>query len=224
MPSSGLAMPCVCLQGPAAHERDDVYRCVDRLLQLLTECDDPNQLALGLLHYSYCRYDAAHAAFKLAAEEGDPAGQFSWALMLESEALRDSQGSLAEAARYYRLAATQGLALAQFQLGVMLESGEIAADPDWVEPLANAVMYYRLAAGQGLGLALYNLASCYSNGVGVEQSLGMARTYFAQAGAHGFQGDAELEIALLDARIAADEVERRGTGLDRSCAVLVDSD
>jgi len=223
MPSSGLAMPCVCLQGPAAHERDDVYRCVDRLLQLLTECDDPNQLALGLLHYSYCRYDAAHAAFKLAAEEGDPAGQFSWGLMLESEALRDSQGSLAEAARYYRLAATQGLALAQFQLGVMLESGEIAADPDWVEPLANAVMYYRLAAGQGLGLALYNLASCYSKGVGVERSLGMARTYFAQAGAHG-QGDAELEIALLDARIAADEVERRGTGLDRSCAVLVDSD
>jgi TPR repeat protein len=219
MPSSGLALPCVCLQAPAAHERDDVYRCVDRLLQLLTERDDPNQLALGLLHYSECRYDAARAAFKLAAESGDPAGQFSWALMLESEAMRESPGSLGEAERYYRLAATQGHALAQFQLGVMLESGEIAADADWAEPLANAVMYYRLAANQGLGLALYNLASCYSNGVGVERSLGMARTYFAQAGARG-QGEAEREIALLD----ADEIERRGTGLDSTCPVSVDSD
>ncbi len=134
-------------------------------------------------------------------------------------------GSSGEAERYYRLAARQGLALAQFQLGVMIECGEIAADADWVDPLANAVMYYLFAASQGLGLALYNLASCYSNGVGVEQSLGMARTYLAQAGAHG-QGDAEREIALLDApgRIAADEVERRGTGLDSTCAVPVDSD
>jgi TPR repeat protein len=223
MPSSGLAMPCVCLQATAAHEREDVHRCVDRLLQLLTEGDDPNPLALGLLHYCDCNYPAAHAAFKLAAEDGDAAAQFSWALMLESEALRDSPGSSGEAERYYRLAARQGLALAQFQLGVMMENGEIAADADWVDPLANAVMYYHLAASQGLGLALYSLASCYSNGVGVERSLGVARTYFAQAGAHG-QGDAEHEIALLDARIAADEVERRGTGLDRSCAVLVDSD
>ena len=193
------------------------------MLELLTERDDPDPLALGLLRYREGDDAAAFAAFKTAAEEGDAAGQFSWALMLESVGLRDSPGSRAEAARYYRLAAQQGLPLAQFQLGVMLEWGEIDADDDWANPLANAVMYYHLAASRGLGLAFYNLASCYLNGVGVQRSLGTARTCLVEAAAHG-HGDAEREIAPLDALLAADEVERRGTGRDNTCPISVDSE
>ena len=48
-----------------------------------------------------------------------------------------------EAARYYRLAAEQGVAEAQFHLGCCYERGEGVAQ-DWAE----AVRYYRLAAAQ----------------------------------------------------------------------------
>ena len=222
----------------------DVYRCVQLLLELLTSRDPPDYLALGLLRYREWAWADAHAAFELAAEEGDAASPFAWALMLESKELCDLPGSREKAARYYRLAAEQGLALAQLQMGVMLESGEIDADDDdWADPLEHAVMYYRAAVSQGVRAAFYNLGSCYLNGVGVKQSLGMARWYFAEAAARGY-GDAEREIAPLDALIAADEVVIvvsdsdsettataacavwRGTGLgyDNTCPVSVDSD
>lgn len=166
---------------------------------------------------------------------GDPAGQFSWGLMLESEALRDLPGSLAEAARYYWLSAAQGFALAQFQVAVMLELGEAEADFDAVDRLVDAVSYYRAAGRQGLGLAWNNLAFCYRDGCGVAQSLSSARWYLREAIEDGYVDyvDAEREIARLDALIAADEVliavpdsdsdsETRGFGLgyDFSCPVM----
>ena len=166
---------------------------------------------------------------------GDPAGQFSWGLMLESEALRDLPGSLAEAARYYWLSAAQGFALAQNQVAVMLDLGEAEADFDAADRLVDAVSYYRAAGRQGLGLAWKNLALCYLEGCGVEQSLSSARWYLREAIEDGYVDyvDAEREIARLDARIAADQVliavpdsdsdsETRGFGLGYafSCPVM----
>jgi hypothetical protein len=58
-----------------------------------------------------------------------------------------------EAVRYYRLAAEQGLARAQFHLGKCLQSGDGVAQ-DWVE----AVRYYRLAAAQVDALSAEQLA------------------------------------------------------------------
>jgi TPR repeat protein len=63
------------------------------------------------------------------------------------------------AAKYYRLAADQGLALAQNALGVMLNTGDGVAQ-DYVE----AEKYYRLAAVQGDAAALCNLGGMYSSG------------------------------------------------------------
>ena len=57
-----------------------------------------------------------------------------------------------EAVRWYRLAAEQGLALAQYNLGVMYDNGEGVPEDD-----VEAVRWYRLAAEQGLALAQYNL-------------------------------------------------------------------
>ena len=50
----------------------------------------------------------------------------------------------AEAVRWYRLAADQGLAIAQNNLGWMYDNGEGVAEDD-----AEAVRWYRLAADQG---------------------------------------------------------------------------
>jgi len=230
-------MPFVPFQ-EAVDGQPDVHRCVARLLDLLTARVPPDPLALGFLLYRVGTVAAAHDAFRAAAVAGNPAGQFSWGLMLESEALRDLPGSLAEAARYYWLSALQGFALAQFQIAVMLEQGEAEADFDAADQLVNAVSYYRAAGRQGLGIAWNNLAFCYLEGCGVMQSLSSARWYFREAIADGYVDhvDAEREIALLDARIAADQVliavpdsnsdsETRGFGLgyDFSCPVMFES-
>jgi TPR repeat protein len=50
----------------------------------------------------------------------------------------------AEAVRWYRLAAAQGVAVAQCNLGFMFEKGRGVAQDD-----AEAVRWYRLAAAQG---------------------------------------------------------------------------
>jgi TPR repeat protein len=50
----------------------------------------------------------------------------------------------AEALRLYRLAAAQGYAMAQYNVGVMFENGEGVA-----QDRAEAVRWYRLAAAQG---------------------------------------------------------------------------
>jgi TPR repeat protein len=54
----------------------------------------------------------------------------------------------AEAVKWYRLAAEQGLASAQSRLGLMYDNGEGVSEDD-----AEAVKWYRLAAGQGLASA-----------------------------------------------------------------------
>ena len=234
-PCTLWARHALCDFQETADGDSDVYRCVQRLLELLAARDPPDHLALGFLRYREWNWEAAHAAFALAAESGCPAGQFSRAVVLESEQLRDSPGSRAAATRYYKRAAAQGFALAQFQLGVMTELGECETDDDDAPNApGNAVSYYRAAGCQGLGVAWYYLASCYLDGVGVEQSLASARSYFVEAAAHGYVG-AESEIAELDVRLAEEGViagwdsdsesataVTRGVGLgyDSTCAVM----
>ena len=68
----------------------------------------------------------------------------------------------AEAVKWYRLAAEQGDALAQNNLGAMYDNGE-GVPQDYAE----AVKWYRLAAEQGYALAQNNLGLMYEDGHGV---------------------------------------------------------
>ena len=70
----------------------------------------------------------------------------------------------AEAVRWFRLAAEQGTARAQFNLGVMYDNGEGVPEDD-----AEAVRWYRLAAEQGYAAAQLNLGVMYANGEGVPE-------------------------------------------------------
>ena len=68
-----------------------------------------------------------------------------------------------EAVRWYRLAADQGLAVAQFNLGFAFANGTGVAKDD-----SEAVRWFRLAAADhGLASAQYNLGCSFQNGVGV---------------------------------------------------------
>ena len=65
----------------------------------------------------------------------------------------------AEAVRWYRLAADQGDADAQLNLGVMYDNGRGVLKDE-----AEAVRWYRLAADQGDAAAQFNLGNMYAKG------------------------------------------------------------
>ena len=86
----------------------------------------------------------------------------------------------AEAVRWYRLAAEQGHASAQNNLGLMYAEGNGVPEDD-----AEAVRWYRLAAEHGHALAQTNLGFMYGNGDGVPEDLVLAYMWFNLSAAQG---------------------------------------
>jgi TPR repeat protein len=87
----------------------------------------------------------------------------------------------AEAVRLYRLAAEQGHAAAQFNLGSMFEDGQGVA-----QDYAEAVRLYRLAAEQGHAAAQNILGSMFEDGQGVAQDYAEAVRLYRLAAEQGF--------------------------------------
>ena len=81
--------------------------------------------------------------------------------------------------KWYRLAADQGYASAQYNLGVSYANGEGV-----VQDYREAVKWYRLAADQGHAKAQRRLGLCYSVGKGVAQDFGEAYFWFLLAAAN----------------------------------------
>jgi uncharacterized protein len=91
-----------------------------------------------------------------------------------------------EAVKWYRLAAAQGYAPAEYRLGLAHEKGQ-GVPQDYHE----AVKWYRLAAAQGSEFAQVNLGVMYTKGRGVPQDLVRAHMWFSLAAAalSGDSGD-----------------------------------
>jgi len=85
--------------------------------------------------------------------------------------------------KWYRLAAHQGHAGAQYDLGVMYDNGQGVA-----QNYAEALKWLRLAADQGHAGAQFGLGVMYANGQGVAQNYVQAHMWFNLAAA---QGDAK---------------------------------
>ena len=85
--------------------------------------------------------------------------------------------------RFYRLAADQGYALAQTNLGICYSTG-LGVTQSHTE----AVRYFRLAVAKGEGLGLTSLGKCYFNGHGVVKDDKEALRLFHLA--------AEMEICM----------------------------
>ena len=115
--------------------------------------------------------------FHSRAMQGDAAAQFVLGLTYQyDEGLQD----YAEAARWYRRAAEQGLAQAQNQLGAMYALGQGVPQDD-----AEAVRLYRSAAEQGLASAQSNLGVMYASGLGVLQDYVEAVRWYRLAAQQG---------------------------------------
>ena len=98
---------------------------------------------------------------------------------------------VAEAVRWFRLAADQGLVYAQRNLGWMYENGN-GVLKDAVE----AVRWYRRAADQGDAMAQGNLGLMYIAGSRVPRDIVTAHMWLNIASANGWEPAAELRDSL----------------------------
>ena len=95
-----------------------------------------------------------------------------------------------EAVKWYRMAAEQNFAQAQYDLGSCYSTGQGIAKDD-----TEAVKCYRKAADQNLAQAQYNLGVCYHDGVGVMQDYAQAVEWFRKAANRGL-ADAQYNLGL----------------------------
>jgi uncharacterized protein len=114
------------------------------------------------------------------------------------------RGNYAEAVRWYRLAAEQGFADAQNELGVMYELG-LGVGKSYTE----AFRWYRQAAEQGLAVAQSNLGFMYSNGNGVPENDTEAARWYRLAAEQGY-AQAQVNLGVLYRKgngVPADDTE-----------------
>lgn len=103
---------------------------------------------------------------------------------------KSAPNSLAEAAKWYALAASGGDAGAQYSLGRAYEEGlGVRQDP------LESVRWYTLSARQGYELAQSQLAYAYQHGIGVNQDLSEAFRWYSEA-SKGGDADAAMEVGL----------------------------
>ena len=91
------------------------------------------------------------------------------------------QGKYDDAYSWLLKAAEQGVAGAQFNLGVCYANGQ-GVEQNYTE----AVKWYRKAAEQGVAGTQFNLGVCYANGQGVEQSYSEAVKWYRKAANQGY--------------------------------------
>jgi TPR repeat protein len=87
----------------------------------------------------------------------------------------------AQAVAFFRLAAAQGLDLAQCQLGIILQSGYCV-----VRDRTEGLRMLHLAAAQGYPEALNEIAECYEHGCGVAADVAEAIRWFRRAQSAGY--------------------------------------
>ena len=119
------------------------------------------------------------------AEQGDAEAQMKVGLAF------DGMEDFEEAARWYALAAEQGVSEAQNNLGVLYKDGQ-GVGQDFEE----AARWFRTAAMQGNTLSQLNLGWLYHAGKGVRQDVDSARYWYTLAADKG-HATARLNLGIL---------------------------
>jgi TPR repeat protein len=147
-------------------------------------------------------FPVALEEFKAAAESGDPAGQYLFALMHRSGAgtARDP----AAAAAWMEKSAAHGYAPAQAELSTMYATGAGVPKDE-----QRAIELMTASANQGYALAQAKLGVRYSRGWGVEQSHKKAFDLFKASAEQGLaEGQFRLALSYGAANgVAEDQVE-----------------
>jgi TPR repeat protein len=123
-----------------------------------------------------------------------------------------ARGDYPSALRIYGELAAQGVAPAQFNLGVMHDFGQ-GTERD---PVA-AVRWYREAAAQGHGGAQFNLGGLYFEGVGVPQDHLRAYMWFTISAIAGTPGASRNRTSV--GRLLTPDELARAQQMARECQV-----
>ena len=107
-----------------------------------------------------------------------------------------------KAVRWYRLAAEQGNAEAQYHLGVVYHFGR-GVPQDYKE----AVKWSKIAAEQGLAEAQYNLGLMYYHGEGIPQDYVLAYMWWNLSSSQG-QKSARKNRDMLEEAMTQQQVEK----------------
>lgn len=157
--------------------------------------------------------DAAEAAtwHRLAAQRGDPAGQFNYATALQNGL--GVETDRAEARAWYLRSALQGYAASYGALGDIHALG-LGVDVD----AARAAVFYAAGAQRGHARSQHAYAGALRLGDGVAKDVAGALRWYEKAAAQGF-ADAEVVLALI--QIDGEEIPRAvAAGVERleACA------
>ena len=107
---------------------------------------------------------------------------------IEDAASAYDRGDFSLAERLLRPLAEQGMATAQYNLGMMYDGGQGVPQDDQV-----ALKWYRKAAEQGVATAQFNLGVMYANGRGVPRDAQESVKWYRKAAE---QGDAQAQFNL----------------------------
>jgi TPR repeat protein len=140
-----------------------------------------------------CLADLALRSFRASAQSTDPTTSTRTASLRPEVANGDAQAQtnlgrnyecgllgfsqdFAEAAEWYRKAAEQGFAKAQYNLGTLYQFGRGV-----LQDFALAAIWYRKAAEQGDALAQFCIGALYHDGQGVPQNYAQAAAWYRKA-------------------------------------------
>src|SRR6266436_2993486 len=143
------------------------------------------------------------AEIRAGADKGDAKAQYELGRTFFSGTLGVAKDE-AEAVKWFRKAAEQNVADAQFSLGVCYANGRGVAEDD-----AESVKWFRKAAEQNYARAQYNLGVRYTNGRGVAKDDAESVKWFRKAAE---QNDAGAQDAFgvryaSGEGVAKDEIE-----------------
>ena len=157
----------------------------EKAVELLQSAGDhaPALNLLGDLYFHGKRIardlSTALHCYRTSAESGDAFGQYMYAICCE-EGCGLPAPDHKEAARYYLLAADQGLPRAQHLFAALCAIGKgIECDKK------RAFEYFRKAATQGYHRSECSLGYCYSYGIGVQPDPQQAVMWYRRAVEHG---------------------------------------
>jgi len=152
----------------------------------------------GLRAYDTGDFAKALEIWGPLAENGDAVAQYSLGKLLENGGVGVPR-DLAEAAKWYQRSASQGIAAAQNNLGLMYAQGRGVP-----QDVVLAVKFWRDAAAKDHVVAKFNLALAYFRGEGVAEDRVEARRWFR----------ASAELGLADAQYALAQIIRMGLTAD----------
>src|SRR6266446_6181816 len=139
------------------------------------------------------------AEIRAGADKGDAKAQYELGRAFFSGTVGVAKDE-AEAVKWFRKAAEQNVADAQFSLGVCYANGRGVTKDD-----AEAVKWFRKAAEQNFADAQYNLGVCYDSGEGVAKDEVEAYKWWLLAAGQG-NDDAKYNTTIVENKMSREQI------------------